>query len=117
MSKVTTPAAGAIVIPEAAAQVEHDSTADLDRAVAAVAARKDDWLRLDLPSKIMLLDQLIRDTLAAAEEWNAASLDMRGVTADSPAGGEEIATGPLQIVRHARLLKGNAAPASATAAT
>ena len=107
MSKVTTPAAGAIVIPEAAAQVEHDSTADLDRAVADVAARKDDWLRLDLPSKITLLDQLIRDTLAAAEEWNAASLEMRGVTADSPAGAEEIATGPMQIVRHARLLKEN----------
>lgn len=102
---VTSPAAGAVVIPEAEAKVRHNTVAEVDEAVAAVAARKDDWLALDLDAKIMLLDQTIHDTVRAAEEWSDASLPVRGLTPDMPAAAEEIATGPLQIVRHARLLR------------
>ena len=99
------PAAGAVVIPEAEAKVPHTSIAGIDEAVATVAAAKDRWLALDLDAKIALLDQMIHDTVAAADEWNAAGLQMRRVDPDAPAGGEEIATGPMQIARHARLLK------------
>lgn len=100
----TTPTAGAVVIPEAAAQVPHHTPAELDEAVATVAANKDRWLSLGLDAKIALLDQMVHDTVAAAEEWNTAGLQMRRVAADAPPSGEEIATGPMQIVRHARLL-------------
>lgn len=105
MAHVAAPSSGAITIPEAEAKVEHDTLAAIDQAVADVAARKDDWLRLDLTTKIALLDQMIHDTVAAAEEWSAAGLLMRQVSPDEPAGAEEIATGPMQVVRHARLLK------------
>lgn len=100
----TSTTAGAVTIPEAEAKVDHHSTAELDQAVADVKARKDDWLALDLDAKLTLLDQMVNDTVRAAEEWSAAGLQMRRVAPDAPAGGEEIATGPMQIVRHARLL-------------
>lgn len=100
----TSPSAGAIGFPEADAQVPHHTPEQVDQAIAAVRARKDDWLALGLDAKRMLLDQMIQDTLRAAEEWSAAGLRMRRVLPDAPAGGEVIATGPMQVVRHARLL-------------
>jgi acyl-CoA reductase-like NAD-dependent aldehyde dehydrogenase len=101
----TVPATGAVTIPEAAATVPHHTPDQVDRAVADVAARKDAWLALGLTEKMLLLDQMIHDTLATVEEWNAVGLQLRQVAPDAPAGGEEIATGPMQIVRHARLLR------------
>ncbi len=105
MAQATTIQAGAVAIPEAEASVPHHTLAEIDEAVATVEANADRWLALDLDAKIALLDQMIHDTVAAAEDWNAAGLQMRRVAADAPAGGEEIATGPMQIARQARLLQ------------
>lgn len=105
MSSVTSPAAGAIAIPEAEAKVRHNTLDEVDAAVEAVHARKDAWLALDLDAKIALLDQMIGDTLRAAEAWSDAGLPMRQLAPTDAAAGEEIATGPMQIVRQARLLK------------
>lgn len=96
---------GAIVIPEPPATLEHASQAELDEAVGILAKRKDDWVALGLEARITLLDQMIRNTVDLTEEWASLAMQAKGVDPASPAGGEDIATGPMQLIRTLRLFK------------
>jgi acyl-CoA reductase-like NAD-dependent aldehyde dehydrogenase len=99
-----TPTAGAIAIPEADAKVRHNTLAEVDDAVAMVASNKDRWVRMPIDAKVQLLQQTITDTVAASDEWMAEAAAGKGLDPGDPRYAEELATGPLQIVRHARLL-------------
>jgi hypothetical protein len=76
----------------------------VDAAVAAVAARKDVWAGLPIPERRRLLDQMVRDTMTVAQEWAATGALSKGLVPGTPAWGEEIAFGPMQVVRNLRLL-------------
>jgi acyl-CoA reductase-like NAD-dependent aldehyde dehydrogenase len=104
MSSSHQPGSGAIVIPEAVADRGHDAIEEVDAAVAAVAARKDDWAALPIPDRRRLLDQMVRDTMVVAGEWAEVGGRAKGLQPGTPAWGEEIAFGPMQVVRNLRLL-------------
>ena len=102
---MATPTEGAIVIPEATGTIPHDTRDRLDKAVADLAARKDDWVALDIPSRIRLLEQCIRDTYETTDDWVDAAMQAKGIAADTPAAGEDLAYGPMQLIRTMRLIK------------
>ncbi len=66
----------------------------LDHAVQRLQAHKNDRLRLPLREKIHHLGELRRRTGAVAPQWVAASLQAKGIPADSPLAGEEWSGGP-----------------------
>jgi Aldehyde dehydrogenase family len=94
-----TPARGPAAAPSAT------SRADIDAAVAAVAAASGSWWSLALEERVSLLDELIRDYLAVAPRWVAAANRAEGIAADGPFGGEEWIAGPYFVVRNLRLLR------------
>lgn len=100
----TAPREGAIVIPEATASREHHTVDVIDRAVADVAARAAAWTRTSIAARRRLLEQMVVDTLAVAEPWAEHAARAKGSDPSSPSGGEETATGPMQLVRLLRLL-------------
>lgn len=102
---MSAPSSGAIVIPQAPTRAEDGAHADLDRAVADVRARKDDWARLPIAERLILVEQAMRDTHAVADEWGRLAREAKGIAAGTPAEGEDLATGPLQLVRHLRILR------------
>jgi acyl-CoA reductase-like NAD-dependent aldehyde dehydrogenase len=104
MTETEAPGSGAITIPEAVAARGHDSLDEVDAAVAAVAARKDAWAALPIPDRRRLLDQMVRDTMVVAQEWATTGARSKGLVPGTPAWGEEIAFGPMQVVRNLRLL-------------
>ncbi|RME55343.1 MAG: aldehyde dehydrogenase, partial [Caldilineae bacterium] len=71
-----------------------DGQERLDRAIARLQARKDDWLRLPLAEKIHHLGELRRRTGKVAERWVAAAAQAKGLPADSNLVGEEWSAGP-----------------------
>jgi acyl-CoA reductase-like NAD-dependent aldehyde dehydrogenase len=104
MTDTAPPGSGAITIPEAVAARGHDAIEEVDAAVAAVAARKDVWAALPIPDRRRLLDQMVRDTMVVAREWATTGGLSKGLVPGTPAWGEEIAFGPMQVVRNLRLL-------------
>lgn len=101
---MTTATAGAVPIPEASSSRPPFSTADLDQAVDDVAARAEAWTQTPIAARRRLLEQMLHDTLAVAEHWAATSARSKGIDPESPAGAEDLATGPIQHVRLLRLL-------------
>lgn len=79
-------------------------TAEVDARIDRLHAKKDAWLAVAIPERIRLLEQIIRDTLAVAEEWGAAGARIKGLAPDEVAAGEEWVGGPMPTIRNARLL-------------
>jgi hypothetical protein len=104
MSPTAAPTEGAITIPEAPARGRWASAPDLDRAVADVAANAEAWVATSIADRRRLLDQMVRDTLVVAEDWAQDAARAKGIEPTSPAWGEDVATGPMQLVRNLRLL-------------
>ncbi|HEX9887910.1 MAG TPA: aldehyde dehydrogenase family protein [Nitriliruptorales bacterium] len=104
MSQSTVPSDGAIVIPEATATASA-TAAQLDALIEALAARKDAWVQVDLDRRTDLLDRMIDDTVAVAEEWAVVAARAKGIAARTPADGEDMATGPLMLIRQLKLLR------------
>ncbi len=78
---------------------------DLDRAVAELAARKDEWAALDLASRLALVERLHADCARVAERWVAAAVRAKGITPGTPTEAEEWFGGPLFLLRYLRLLR------------
>ena len=79
--------------------------AALDRAVAEVGERAGDWARTPPAERERLLARVVRDTLAVAEEWNAAACAAKGYDPTSTEGGEELFSGIGTFVRMAQALR------------
>ena len=76
------------------------STADLDAALADLAAHKTEWARLPLPQKIGMLDRLRGRIDEAAGRWVTAASRAKGLPPGSPLRGEEWASGPWATVNY-----------------
>jgi hypothetical protein len=79
-------------------------TTTLDPVVARVAARKDAWVREDVPARIAYLEACKQGLLDIADEWVRAGCHAKGIDPASPRAGEEWFSGPMATVRHFRLM-------------
>lgn len=79
-------------------------SADLDRAVGDVDARKHQWLRVSVPERIHLLRGCLRGCATMADGIATAGCQAKGLDPESAAGAEEWFSGPIPIIRNLRLL-------------
>jgi len=77
----------------------------LDRAVADVAANAHSWAATTALQRAQLLAEVVRDTFAVAEEWNAAGCFAKGYDPMSPEGGEELFSGVGTFLRMTQALR------------
>ncbi len=82
-----------------------DARPHLDGAVAEVRARRDAWMATPVPERLRLLDRLVRDVAAVADEWIAACIAAEGLDPARPEAGEEALVGPYFVIRNLRLLQ------------
>ncbi|MFK7991579.1 MAG: NAD-dependent aldehyde dehydrogenase [Sandaracinaceae bacterium] len=87
-----------------APQAASTALETVDRLVARLVARKDDWVKTSIETRIDLLKRCIERTEAVAEDWVAAACRAKGLSPESPQGGEEWLAGPMVLVRNMRLL-------------
>jgi acyl-CoA reductase-like NAD-dependent aldehyde dehydrogenase len=90
--------------PEPPAVIPPTSLAEVDREVARVAAKKDDWLRVSVVDRIGYLRRCLDGVLAVAEGWVADVCRLKGIAAGEPLEGEEWLAGPMVTARNIRLL-------------
>lgn len=81
-----------------------DTTA-LDALVEDVAAHAAAWAKTDATRRADLLQEVITDTTAAADDWLAAACAAKGLAPGTTEAGEELFTGVGTFVRMARLLR------------
>jgi hypothetical protein len=79
--------------------------AALDAAVHEVAAHTSSWAETPAAARADLLDQVLRDTMAAADGWLGAACAAKGLLPGSAEAGEELFAGIGTLVRMARLLR------------
>jgi len=72
---------------------------EVDAALARLAARKDDWVRVGLAARIEYLRRSIAGILTVAGEWVDEACRHRGIDPDSPLAGEEWLSGPMATVQ------------------
>ena len=96
---------GSFQFPTASGARIASDQATMDAAVRTLQERKDAWVNVSVRERIALIDHLIHDFHALQERWVAACLQAKGLTAQSPAAGEEWATGPYATLKHLRQLR------------
>jgi Aldehyde dehydrogenase family len=89
-------------------------TAALDSAVHEVAQHASAWAQMPPATRADLLDQVLRDTLAAADDWLAAACVAKGLTPGSAEAGEELFAGVGTLVRLTRLYRDSLRQIAAT---
>src|SRR4030095_1659713 len=92
------------VFPEPPMKIPPTTIAAADAAVAKVAAKKDDWLRVSVVDRIGYLRRCIDGVMAVAEGWVADGCRLKGIKAGDALEGEEWLAGPSVTVRNMRLL-------------
>lgn len=80
------------------------STANLDRAVAEVKVKADEFFRLPVRAKADLLRQIQPRLVEVAPDWVKAACRAKGIAYGSTMAGEEWLAGPFITMRNARLL-------------
>lgn len=78
--------------------------ADVDRAVDEVGAGAAAFARLGPGVRADLLRACVERTAGVAEDWARAAAAAKGLRWGTPAGAEDYLTGPMLLVRNARLL-------------
>jgi acyl-CoA reductase-like NAD-dependent aldehyde dehydrogenase len=79
-------------------------TAEVDRLLVGLSDVRCRWRETPLAGRIELARQCADGVFAAADDWVAAACQAKGIAADSPAAAEEIAAGPLAVLRYLKLL-------------
>ncbi len=75
--------------PPAAGAIPPSARADMDRALATLAAHKDAWAQMDIAGRIALLDQTRAGVATVEQRWVDASLVAKGCRRETMAEGEE----------------------------
>jgi acyl-CoA reductase-like NAD-dependent aldehyde dehydrogenase len=79
--------------------------AALNRAVSEVQDRALVWAGTSAHDRAALLERIVSDTFAVAEEWTAAACAAKGYDPQSPEGGEELFSGLGTFVRMAQAFR------------
>lgn len=90
--------------PEPPAAVQPTAIADVDAAVARLAARKDAWVNTGIPERIALLQRCLKGVAEVASAWVADMCRVKGLSPDETLAGEEWLAGPATTARNIRLL-------------
>lgn len=69
--------------------IKPSSQAEIDQALAVLTAHKDVWAKMDVPSRIALLDQIKQDLPKVEKRWVEAGLAAKGGVTETMAEGEE----------------------------
>ncbi len=80
-------------------------TSVLDSALERVAASATAWATVTPRERARLLERVVADTMAVAEEWNDAACAAKGLDPQGPDGGEELFSGVGTFVRMAQALR------------
>ena len=97
-------AVGGIAVPPLADPLATPY-AEIDTAVAEVAARRVAWQGLSVAGRIALLDRLIADTAAVSHRWVEVERERKRIERGSQLLGEEWFLGPWIALRGLRLLR------------
>jgi hypothetical protein len=81
-----------------------DSREQIDRACADLQAAKEPWAAVALSERIAIAARCLDGAADVATQWVDAACRAKSIDFDSPLAGEEIANGPLAVVRYLRLL-------------
>lgn len=100
---------GSIVHPEGRHSIPPSSIEEMDSAVADLRAARGSWASTSIEQRIGYLDDVITRMVAVGERWVSLACDRKGIPFDAPVAGEEWFSGPVLIIRHARLLRNSLA--------
>ncbi|AGC48629.1 aldehyde dehydrogenase [Myxococcus stipitatus DSM 14675] len=87
-----------------AASPRNTPSSTLDTVIQRVKAGSRTWVKLGVPQRLALLEELSRGYAAIAEQSVLAACEAKGVDPSSPMAGEEWLAGPMVVVRNLRLL-------------
>ncbi len=82
--------------------IDHET---LNAALSALAERAQAWAQVGPARRAELLERIVRDTFALAEEWNNAGCAAKGLDPNSTEGGEELFSGVGTFLRMAQVLR------------
>jgi acyl-CoA reductase-like NAD-dependent aldehyde dehydrogenase len=89
--------------PEPPAVIPPTPIEQVDQAVARVAAKKDDWVKVSIPKRIAYLKSALAGVTAAAEGWVRDGCQRKGIALGEALEGEEWLAGPMTTARNVRL--------------
>jgi acyl-CoA reductase-like NAD-dependent aldehyde dehydrogenase len=96
---------GAAAPTSQGADVAGFDSGALDAIVEAVAGAADRWAATTPSERAALLEQVIKDTMAASPAWLEAACEAKGLDPSSGSGGEELFSGISTFVRMAQTFR------------
>jgi acyl-CoA reductase-like NAD-dependent aldehyde dehydrogenase len=79
-------------------------TAELDRILDRLVAKKDAWLQVTLPQRIAFLESARDNLQREADGWARTISQLKGIEPDDVLHGEDWLAGPMTLARNIRLL-------------
>ena len=70
----------------------------LDKSIAILNTRKDEWARLPIAERIPLFQGATKKTAEVADNWVAAAVRAKSIPDNSPLVGEEWTSGPWALI-------------------
>ncbi len=89
--------------PEPPTPIPPTPLAEVDRLVDALAAKKDEWVKVPIARREELLRQCMAALLPVADAWVADGCRAKGIDPTTNLAGEEWVVGPWQTMRNLRL--------------
>lgn len=108
-----TPSASPLRTTDEASRLPSTPRAGMDAAVAALAAKKDAWLKVTAAERVRLLAELIASFHAVAPRWVEACLEAEGIPPANPLAGEEWLAGPYMVFKNLQQLRSSLADVAA----
>src|SRR5215217_9377291 len=87
-----------------AAAPRSTPTGTLETVIQRVKQGSRAWVKLGIPERLSLLEELSRGYMAIAEPSVRAACEAKGIEPHGPLAGEEWLAGPMVVVRNLRLL-------------
>jgi acyl-CoA reductase-like NAD-dependent aldehyde dehydrogenase len=90
--------------PEPPASIPATPLDEVDRRVARVAGKKDEWTKVTIPQRIQYLRRCLEGVMAASQRWVQDGCRLKGIRPGDVLEGEEWLAGPMTTARNIRLL-------------
>jgi acyl-CoA reductase-like NAD-dependent aldehyde dehydrogenase len=89
--------------PEPPASIPATPIDEVDRRVARVVAKKDEWVKIGIPQRITYLRRCLDGVMKVARRWVEDGCRLKGIPLGDSLEGEEWLAGPMSTVRNIRL--------------
>ena len=101
----TTTHQGAPQFPTVLGSISPSTQEEMDAAIAALQAHRDEWVAFSIHERITLIDRLLTDFSAIASRWVETSILAKRIAEDSLCVGEEWAAGAWPVLKNLRQLR------------